>query len=545
MDLSRRSLLAGSVAFVGLGALAACGGDNKSGSGSGGGGGAAVIVNGTEPQNALVPTNTNEIGGGRVIQSIFSGLMYYKEDGSAEPDLAESVESDDSKVWTVKLKADQKYSDGSVITAQDFVDSWNYGAAAANGQLLQSFFDPIEGFAEVAEEGSTIKEMKGLKVEDDTTFTVTLVAPQSDFAQRLGYSAYMPMPPSAFKDMKAFGEKPISSGPYKLETWSHDQEIVTVPNEHYNGPRKAKNGGITYRIYLEDDTMYNDLLSDAVDVTDTIPPSRLSTFQDELGERSVNAPGAVFQSITFSPTDKNYQGEAGKLRRQAISRAINRESICKNLFFDSRTPATDFVAPVIEGGGATDIKGAEVLQYDKAKAKELWDKAEAMQKFEGEFTLGYNSDGPHKDWVEAVCNSVKEALGVKATPKPFPEFGKFREQITNRKMPGAFRSGWQADYPSMFNFLGPIYSSAAADGKGSNDADYKNPEFDKLLAEGLSATDTEGALAKFKEAQALLMEDLPAIPLWYQNSLGGFSNVVKDVKYAWDTTPIYYEITKE
>ncbi|MCS6712419.1 ABC transporter substrate-binding protein [Brachybacterium sp. EF45031] len=552
MAISRRSMILATAASGAVATLAACGGNsNGGGSGSDGGsaggqgGGDPVLANTTEPENPLVPTNTTEVGGGRVIQSIFSGLVYYTAEGKAENELAESIESEDNVTWTIKIKPGQKWSDGSDLKASDFVAAWNYGANTANAQKAQSFFEPIEGFAEVSAENATAETtLSGLKAVDDTTLEVKLVSAQSDFPNRLGYAAYMPMPPAAFEDMNAFGEKPVSNGPYMLDAWEHDTEIRLVPNPEYDGPRKAKNGGLTFVVYADEETLYNDLTSGNVDVVDQIPTSALPTYEDELGERAVNAPGAVFQSITIPQNDPNFSGEAGKLRRQAISYSIDRKTICDKLFFGTRTPATDFVAPVIDGGGATDIPGAEVLTFDAAKAKELWQQAEGMQPFNGEFTLSYNADGPHKDWVEAVCNSIKDTLGITATPQPHPAFGEFRRQITDRKLKGAFRSGWQADYPSVFNFLGPLYSSAAADGKGSNDGDYKNPEFDKLLQEGLSAPDSAAALEKFKAAQAILMTDLPAIPLWYQNTFGGYSENVSDVQYGWDTVPLYYNITK-
>ncbi|MCW1804969.1 peptide ABC transporter substrate-binding protein [Brachybacterium squillarum] len=547
MALSRRSMMLGTAATgVAAATLAACtGGSSGSGSDGGSGSGEVVYANGTEPENPLIPTNTSEVGGGRVITSVFAGLVYYTADAKVENDLAESIESDDNQTWTIKIKPDLKFSDGSALTAQSFVDAWNFGANTANGQKSQSFFEPIEGFDKVSAEDATADlTLSGLEATDDTTITVKLVSAQSDFPNRLGYSAYSPMPESAFDDIEAYGEKPVSNGPYMVDSWTHDQEIVVVPNENYTGARKAKNAGITFTIYDSDETMYNDLESGNVDVVDQIPTSALSTFEDTLGDRAVNEPGAVFQSFTIAQNDPNFSGDAGKIRRKAISRAIDRKTICDKLFYGTRTPATDFIAPVITGGGATDIPGAEVLEFDAAEAKKLWAEAEAIQKFDGEFTLSYNADGPHKDWVEAVCNSIAENLGITAKPQPFPAFGDFREQITNRELKGAFRSGWQADYPSAYNFLGPIYSSAAADGKGSNDGDYKNPEFDQLLAEGLAAADEDAAIEKYKAAEAILMEDLPAIPLWYQNTFGGYSEAVSGVEYGWDTVPLYYEITK-
>ncbi|WP_084253003.1 peptide ABC transporter substrate-binding protein [Devriesea agamarum] len=540
MALSRRKLMVGAIAAPGLAfTLAACGTSTSSDSG-------VVLANGTEPENPLVPTNTNEVGGGRVVTSVFAGLVYYDDKGKVHSDVAESIESQDKQTWTIKAKKDQVFSDGSPVTAKSFVDAWNFGALSTNAQKSSSHFDPIEGFEAVApaEGDPTAKEMSGLKVVDDHTFTVKLVSPQSDFPKRLGYTAYSPMPESAFKDMKAYGEKPVGNGPYVVETWDHQKQIVLVPNEKYNGPRKPKNKGLTFVFYSDPETMYNDLQSGGVDVVDQIPNSQLATFKQDLGDRAVNDPGSLFQSFTVAQNDPNFSGEAGKLRRKALSMAINREEICTKLFHNTRTPATDFVPPTIEGGGSTDIPGREVLTYDKAKAQDLWKQAEAIQPFKAPFTLAYNADGPHKDWVEAVCNSIKNTLGIDAQPKPYPAFGEFRKQITERKMTGGYRTGWQADYPSIYNFLAPLYSTAAADGRGSNDGDYKNPEFDKLIGEGLAATDDKTAMEKFRAAETVLFEDLPAIPLWYQNSLGGYSTAVKDVRFGWDTVPIYQDVAK-
>jgi oligopeptide transport system substrate-binding protein len=529
--------------------LAACGGGDDSGDGGtggdGGGSGEAVYANTGEPENPLVPTNTNEVQGGRVIDLVNARLISFKEDGSVENELAESVESEDNITWTIKLKADQKFSDGTPITAQSFVDAWNFGANANNAQLAASFFEPIEGYADVsAEDAKEDDTMSGLTVEDDTTFTVKLVSEQSDFGLRVGYSAFAPLPESAFEDIEAYGEKPASSGPYLLDAWDHDQQLVLVPNPDYTGPRQAKNGGITFLVYEDTDTMYGDYQSGNVDVVDIIPDSALETFQDELGDLAINQPGALFQSFTFAAKMKGFSGEAGKLRRQAISRAIDRKSICDALYFGTRTPATDWVAPTLPGGGSTDIAGAEVLEYDADEAKKLWDEAEAMEPFDGEFALGYNADSPHKAWVEAVCNSIKNTLGIEASPAPVPTFGEFRKQINERSIETAFRSGWQADYPSLYNFLAPLYSSAAADGNGSNDGDYKNEEVDKLLAEGLAAADEESAIEIWKKAESILFEDLPAGPLWYQNAFGAYGDAVSDVAFGWNTVPLYYQIAK-
>ena len=127
-----------------------------------------MTVNGSEPQNPLIPTNTTETGGGKIVTSLFAGLVSYTADGEIENDVAESIESDDSQHWTVKLKEGQKFTDGSDVTANSFVDAWNYGALFSNAQGSSYFFDNIEGFS--YEEDS---ELTGLKVVDDLTCLVS------------------------------------------------------------------------------------------------------------------------------------------------------------------------------------------------------------------------------------------------------------------------------------------------------------------------------------------------------------------------------------
>src|SRR5690606_18486691 len=106
-------------------------------------------------------------------------------------------------------------------------------------------------------------ELTGLKKTDDHTFTIELTSPvANDFATRLGYSAFYPLPDVAFDDMKAFGENPIGNGPYKLAgegAWQHDVKIDLVKNEDYQGDRKVMNGGLTITFYASFDAAYADL----------------------------------------------------------------------------------------------------------------------------------------------------------------------------------------------------------------------------------------------------------------------------------------------
>ncbi|HTN56441.1 MAG TPA: ABC transporter substrate-binding protein [Microbacterium sp.] len=549
MKRNRIALASAALLVAGVTALAGCSsGSTPTPSGDTGGGDvdatAIITTNGSEPENALIPTNTNEVGGGKILDSIFAGLAFYDGDGKLVNDMAEDIKVDSPTTLTVTLKKGQKFTDGTEVKADNFIKAWNWGAQLSNKQLNQSWFSDIVGFKADAD-----SELTGLKKTDDHTFTIELTSPvANDFATRLGYSAFYPLPDVAFDDMKAFGENPIGNGPYKLAgegAWQHDVKIDLVKNEDYQGDRKVMNGGLTITFYASFDAAYADLQGGNVDVIDQIPESSLAVYQDELGERAVNQPAAIFQSFTIGEQVAHFAGEEGKLRRAALSMAINRDEITDKVFNGTRTPATDFTSPVIDGGGEA-LDGGDVLKFNPDEAKKLWAEADKIAPWSGTFEIAYNSDGPHQVWVDAVSNSIKNTLGIDAAGKAYVDFATLRADVNTRDASGkrtiqtANRSGWQADYPSLYNFLFPLYATGAS----SNDGDYSNPEFDSLLADGAAATDEKAAQADYKKAQEMLLEDLPAIPLWYQNVNGGFSEDVQNVTFGWNSVPLYYEITK-
>ncbi len=541
MRLSRRTRAAG-VALLAAGSLvlAACGGGgDDSGSTD------SVITNfSTEPQNPLVPTATNETGGGRAIDLLFAGLVSYQKDGSSVNEVAESIESDDNLTWTVKLK-DWTFSDGTPVTASSFVDAWNYGALSTNKQLGSYFFYPIKGFDAVQEENPTAKTLEGLKVVDDKTFTIELNQPEADFPARLGYSAFYPLPESAFDDIKAYGEDPIGNGPYKMDgkgAWEHDVQIKLVPNEEYDGVRKPQNGGITLKFFTNPDTAYTAVQTGDLDVLDAVPPSALPTFQSDDSVQAISEPGSVFGSITIPERLPGFgTNDEGRLRRQAISKAINREEITKNIFDDTRTPAVDFSAPVMPGFD-DDIPGSDVLKFDATEAKDLWAQADDIAPFDGSFTISYNGDGPgNKEWVDAVVNQLKNNLGIDAKAKAYATFDELRSDVTNRTIKTAFRTGWQPDYPSIFNYLAPLYQTKA----GSNDGDYSSKQFDDLMTQIAGEPDEQKRYELQSQAQEVLFEDLPAIPLWYSNVAAVASKNVENVEFNWQNQPELHLITKK
>ena len=497
--------------------------------------GGEITIRGCNPENPLIPQNTGETCGGTVVDTIFSRLVKYDPE-TAKPsnDLAESIETTDNQTFTVKLKQGRKFHDGTDIKAKNFVDAWNYAAYAPNAMYNGYFFEPIEGYADLQCTGegddpcagagkAKADKLTGLVVVDDTTFTIKTTQKVSNLPVRLGYSAFAPLPDVFFTDPAAFGDKPVGSGPYKLDSWTKEQSIVLSKFADYSGDFGGNVDKITFKIYQDADSAYNDVLANNLDLTDEIPASALidDKYKSDLPDRNAQKEEGVIQTITFAPTevDPNY---ADPKVRQAISMAIDRETIIKQIFNNTRVPATGWVSPVVDGYKAEQC--GEFCKFDPAKAKALLDEAGG---FKGDkITLSYNADAAHKEWTEATCNSIKQSLGVECTAVGVVDYATLRAQIGDRKMKGMFRTGWQMDYPSIENFLTPIYATGAS----SNDGDYSNPAFDTLLSEAAAATDPAAANAKYQEAEALLAADMPAIPLWYGKATVGWSDKVTGVK---------------
>lgn len=490
-----------------------------------------VTVNGAEPQNPLVPTNTNENMGGRVVDRLWAGLKYYDAKGVAHNEMAQSIDTPDRQHYRVTLKPDWKFTDGSPVTAKSFVDAWNYGALGTNAQLNSWVFTPIEGFGDLQTNPPKAQTLSGLKVIDDRTFTIDLTQPSIDFELSLGFSPFYPLPEVAFKDMKAYGEHPIGNGPYMFagdDAWQHNVRIDLTPNPDYPGGRPAKNNGLRFKMYQNMDTAYADLLQGSLDALDVIPATALASYEADLGDRAIHKPIAYSQHIGIQTNVPHFGGAEGVLRRQAISLAINREQIAANIFHGTRIPARDFTAFTLDGF-RDNIPGSEFLKFNPDQAKKLWAQADAISPWSGTYQIAYNSDGGHQAWVEAVANSVKNTLGIEAVGVPYPTFKNIRDEINNENIGKAFRYGWQGDYPSMFEFLTALFLSTS----DTNNVNYNSPEFDGLLKQALAAPTPQQAYDIAAKAQEVLFKDMADIPVFDYNVAGGRSDQVKKAEITW------------
>lgn len=524
-------------------AATACGGGDGDGGGSSDAG-AVLSASWGDPQNPLEPANTNEVQGGKVLDMIFRGLKRYDpETGEAQDMLAEKIETSDSQNFTITVKDGWTFSNGEKVTAQSFVDAWNYGASLKNNQRNAYFFGYIEGYDEVhPEDGSaqTADTMSGLKVVDDRTFTVKLSQKFSTFPDTLGYNAFAPLPKAFFDDHAAWVAKPVGNGPYMVDSYTKGSQMSLRKWDDYPGDDKAQNGGVDLKVYTDNNTAYTDLIAGNLDLVDDVPAAQLKNVKNDLGDRYLNTPAGIIQTLAFPFYDPAWDKPGMEKVRKGLSMAIDRDQITDTIFQKTRTPATDWTSPVLgEDGGFQDGLCGDGCEYKPDEAKKLIQEGGGLPG--GRVTITYNADtGSHREWVDAVCNSINNALDNDraCTGNPVGTFADFRNQITQQKMSGPFRAGWQMDYPLIQNFLQPLYYTNAS----SNDGKWSNKDFDNLVDQANQETDTAKAVDLFKQAEEVVRDNMAAIPLWYQNGSAGWSERLSDVKLNPFSVPVYDQI---
>jgi oligopeptide transport system substrate-binding protein len=464
----------------------------------------------------LIPTDTVESEGSLVQSALFAGLIDYDAETSEPVDvMAESIESDDNVRWTITIADGWTFHDGTPVTAQSYVDAWNYAAVGTNAQQTSSFFAGVEGYEAVQcgtdadgepdceGQPATASELSGLSAPDESTIEVTLSAPFSQFPLTLGYNAFYPLPESFYDDPQAFNEEPVGNGPYRMDgPWRHDEAIDLVRFDDYAGPEAGSADRIELRIYSDSGTAYTDVRAGNLDIVDQIPPEQISAAESEFGERFRESDRSDITFLGFPLYDERFTDP--NLRR-AFSMAVDREAIVEAIFSGARRPASSFISPVVPGFRED---ACEYCRFDPEQAAELLEQAGG---WDGELVLWFNSGGGHDVWVEAIANQLRTNLGISDITFRQEDFSEYVPRASSNGFDGPFRLGWIMDYPSPENYLAQVFGTGAS----SNNTGFSDPEFDRLVAEGNAAESIEAGSESYLAAEDIVLEQMPVMPLWF------------------------------
>ncbi|NYI04787.1 peptide ABC transporter substrate-binding protein [Allostreptomyces psammosilenae] len=511
-------LLAGALAAALL--LTGCGG----GDGEGGQPGGTFSVALTEPDH-LTPGNTTSAYSFKVLQGLFDPpVTLDPATGEVVHLAAESLTSEDQRVWTLKVRPGQTFHDGEAVTARSFADAWNAAAYGPNGWANNYYFANVEGYDALNPEDPdgdgpqeapppTADTLSGLEVVDDTTLRITLTAPFSQYPITLAYTGFAPLPSAAFEDPEAFDQAPVGNGPFAMDgEWRHNEGITLRRYEDYAGPRPAKADGVEFIIYASADTAFTDLQASGVDVVTSIPAARVPEASRLLGDRFLTAPSGSMDYLGFPTFDERF---ADPRLRRAISMAIDREAIVQAVYNGAYAPATSLLAPIVPGYRETAC--GEACTFDPARARQLLDEAGG---FDGTLNLWFsNADPTYEQWMQAIANQLKDNLGIADVQFRKVPAADYLTTLADRTQDGPYRNNWQMDYPSAQNYLEYLW------GPG-NRMGWENEEFNALIQQAGSAESIEASIPLYQRAEDIAIAELPMTPLWnWQDQIGHSENV--------------------
>jgi len=493
-------------------------------------GGGILRVNNVE-LSSLVPGLANDSPSIIVIKQLYAGLVEYDAQTSAPKNVvAESITSTDNKVWTIKLKKGFKFNNGEDTTADSFIDAWNFTSYGPNAAQNSEFLSSIEGWDDLQsvdpdKDGPLkapdpkSKTMSGLKKLDDYSFQVTLAKAFVGFPAVVGYSGFYPMAKACITDLNSCKEKPFSNGRYFMqESWKHNVEVKLVRNDNYAGD-KAKNAGLYFKIYDKVDTAYADYQAGELDIMEAIPAAKYKEAKTQYADLLFEKPNNSFTYLGFPlylPQFANAQV------RQAISLAIDRQTIIDSVFDGRFSAAQGVVSPNFQGYRPN---ACDFCKYDPAKAKSLLDAAGGWKG--GKLILWGNAGAQHEKWLQPLGDMLKKNLGIDYELKVDLQFVEYQQATNGKKVTGAFRLGWGPDYPVLETYLFPLYGTKGT----SNNPGYSNAQFDSLVEQGNAAKSLDDGIKFYQQAEDIIVKDLPVAPLWFGKTTNVYSKNVVEYKY--------------
>jgi oligopeptide transport system substrate-binding protein len=499
--------------------------------------GGTVTVAADEPIEPMLPAAADEAGR-LVLDNVLSGLTALDDEGGWQLDAAASIETDDNTRFTVVLQPDGRFTDGEPVTAAAFVDAWDAAALASAARPGREVFSIIRGYS--ADADSRLAGA-GLNVVDDLTFTIETTRPVPDLPERLTTTAFLPLPPSALNDPAGFAAHPIGNGPYLIGDgdWQRGEQIELTASPDYRGSRAPRNAAVVLRFYPDDESAYADLLSGRLDVLADLPDSALGTADDLLDDRYAEAPGAA-ETLLVVPSDApHFSGREGRLRRTALSTALDREALIAASAPHRRIPSDDFASPVLAGDDLAP-SGARVLRADRERARSTWGAADEYDLWDAddELTLLY-PDGPtERAWANAAAAQISEALVIEARAVPYSDPAALSDALDRGETTIAYPSVWMPDQPSIDGYLWPLFARSSAHNLGRSSSDA----VEEGLAAAAAAVNPDLSASAADQVQTQLLATLPAIPLWVSAVPVGHGAAVDGVVLDWRGRPILTEL---
>ncbi len=469
---------------------------------------------------------TSTVYESNILRDLYEGLMAYNAKAEVVPGVAESwTVSDDGNVYTFKLRADAKWSNGDPVVAEDFVFSLRRIMSPETGAKYANILYPIKN-AETINKGEALPATLGAKAIDDRTLEITLEAPTPFFLELLTHQTGLPLHPgSVEKHGKDFvrPENIVSNGAYILKEFVPNSHVKAVKNPNYHGAADVKIDTVFYYPTEDHSAALRRFQAGELHSNGDAPADQAKWMRENLGDKFRVAPylGIYYYAVNMSkkPFDDP------RVRR-ALSMSVDREYLAQEIWSDGMVAGYSFVPPGIgnyNDPAFADYKDLSMIDREEEALKLLTEAGYGPDK-PLKLEIRYNTSDDHKRTAVAIADMWKP-LGVEVSLLNTDT----KTHYAHLRDKGDFdvaRAGWIGDYSDPQNFLFMVES----DNDGFNYANYNNPEYDSLMDEAAVETDLDKRANILKQAEELFIRDLPFIPLLYYGSRA----LVSDKLVGWE-----------
>jgi oligopeptide transport system substrate-binding protein len=433
---------------------------------------------------------------------VFDGLVSYDPTTSTvRPAVAERWDIlDGGTRFVFHLRAAVAFHDGSPVTADSFVFSWNRLADPDRPSPFAFLLESVEGFR-AFHTTRKAKALGGVAAPNPRTFEVRLIRPWPDFVALLGHPTLSPVPGGA--DALSFPALPVGNGPYRVSAAVEPgKPIVLSRFDGYYGPH-ARVDSLEFRVHPSPEDAWPDFLVGELDISG-VPASALLDAEAEFGSQGIVTLGRVLY-CGFNQAIKRLRNVD---LRTAVSLAIDREALTRGVYGEVAEPATGIVPPTIPGHQEDACAGACATDLDRAVA------------MVAELPLGSRSfdlDFRDSPTGARLTTAIAERLGLagfRVTPKAHQEDAFV--QLFQRREHEFYCLVWVADYPRSQAFLEPLLHSTSPD----NRSGFTDARLDRLLNRARATDDPTAAEDLYRRAERRALKLLPLVPLaWFRSRL--------------------------
>src|SRR5215469_3534967 len=475
-----------------------------------------LLTVGSEPRT-LDPQQAQGVTEHHIIMAMIEGLVAPSIDDQSKvvPEMADRWEhNDDYSVWTFHIGENRKWSNGDLVTAQDFVFSYKRMLTASFGAQYSENLFILKGAEDYYRGKITDFEQVGVKALDDHTLRIELVGPTPYLLSLVQHDSWLPVNPKAIlsfgkidtRDSKwTSAENFVGNGPFKMKSWRPNDVIEVVRNPLYWDAENVKLNGINFYSIENLNTMERAFQAGQLHKTDQVPLDKVPYYRRTHPELIRIDPyeGTYFYRINVARKPLN-----DPKVRLALNLAVDREAIVKNILREDQKPATGYTPP-----GMGDYKPLNEIAYDPARARQLLAEAGYPNgKGFPKFTIHFNTLESHRAFAEAIQQMWKEELNIDVGLEN--QEWKVYLDTQNNKNYDLSRSAWIGDFMDPVTFL-----SMWTTGNGNNNTNWGNPKFDALIEQAARTGDPNARLEILHQAEDLFLSEAPVVLVyWYTNA---------------------------